>query len=273
MMIDRKLKRDSTYPHSGRLIVLDQKTDLTNPTAALENHLSIDFPAMPDVIELSRTAEYEVSHSMSVPDGVHQYMGTKPLEIPISFPLHYNDPEYCAAEGAKTILTLAARLHSFVAPIGNNDTHVNVGREGEESGQEGAQKQKVDEGESGSRIFLRNKAEIEQELSPPVSLLLELMWTEDGGPGIACVGYLKDVNTKFHGPFMRGPGGAYNLPSRCEYSFTFVHRPGHGNSFRVNTTLTGQQPQAYARKIKDNFYNTRDLTAQSGAGFRGFLDD
>ena len=78
--------------------------------------VSFDFPSMPDVVELARSADYYVNYSPVMPDGMHQYRGTKPLEIPLAFKLHAMDRTFCPY-GALTLLQLAARLHSFVLPL------------------------------------------------------------------------------------------------------------------------------------------------------------
>lgn len=268
-MADKPLRRQSTYPYSGRLIVLDANVNLreTSRIDALNNHLSIDFPAMPETLTLQRSADYTVLHNMVIPDGVHQYRGTHPLEIPINFSLHMNDPEYCADMGAKTLVVLSARLHSFILPLGSTEQSVDVGIPLEEAGNEAALAARASEARP---LVISNRDDLRADLSPPVTLLLELMATDQGGPGISCVGYVKDVKVDLHGPWLKGPGGAYNLPTSGDFSFTFVHRPGHGNRFRLNSTQTGLEPQAYAKKVKDDFYKTRDL--KSTSSFRGFRD-
>jgi len=118
--------RKNAYPYCGRLIVLDNSTgQLKDPFNIATQAFSIDFPAMPDQIELARSTSYRIAANMVMPDGIHQYMSTNPLEIPFNFKLHYGDTEYCR-EGSLTLLKLAARLHSLVAPLGDSTMSVQV---------------------------------------------------------------------------------------------------------------------------------------------------
>ncbi len=104
----------------------------------------------------------------------------------------------------------------------------------------------------------------------PVTCRLELIFTDHDAPGIACIGYVREVSVKLNGPWLRGPGKSKNLPSSADFSFQFVHRPGHGNAFNVDTTDFDLQPQAYAQTVQQNFYNTRHLVQV--ANYKG-LDD
>jgi hypothetical protein len=255
-----------------------------NPfNTAADSTFAINFPAMPDQIELVRRAEYKVSANMVLPDGIHQYMSTAPLEIPFSFKIHHGDTEYCT-EGPLTLLNLAARLHALVLPLGdssfavqvNNDASLDEGGNSQ-SGLVGLKNDAAVNQNSGQAASAQgsnstqasyNKDET-RKTDPPVTVRLELIRTRIEGTGIMCIGYIKDVKVVLLGPWLRGPDEAFNLPSAGDYSFTFVHRPGHGNWFSNRAgTISSLQAQAYAKFVRDRLYNTRDL-AKSGK-YRGF---
>jgi len=107
---------------------------------------------------------------------------------------------------------------------------------------------------------------------PPVAVRLEIILSRIDGPGIICTGYIKDVKAVLMGPWLRGPDKASNLPTAAEYSFTFVHRPGHGNwySNRKGAAAISAQAQAYAQFIRERLFNTRDL--KTTAQWRGWLN-
>src|ERR671925_632338 len=114
------IRRLSSYPYSGRLIVLDKDIGgnrVGGGVFQLSDLPAIEFPMLPTKgIELNRVADYEVQSGIPVPDGIHMYKGTQPLQIPISFSLSIHDEEYCQ-DGALSLLMVAARLHALVLPI------------------------------------------------------------------------------------------------------------------------------------------------------------
>lgn len=275
--LDVKIRRQKSYPYCGRLIVMDALNSGVNRPLepfSLEDNFSIDFPAMPESIELARSAEYKVVSNMVVPDGVHQYWATSPLQIPFTFNLHYLDEEYCP-DGALTLLRIAARLHSLVIPFGDSKLQVTVdndsplddtGKPQPQAPKPGAEQNVLKNAQSpqGPSFAAQNNAKFD----PPPTCRLELMFTQDDEPGIVCVGYLKDVKAVLKGPWLRGPGRSFNLPTSGEFGFTFIHRPGHGNAFSNAQSANSQQAQAYADFVRQNLYNTRAL-ALSG-NYRGF---
>jgi hypothetical protein len=274
--LDVKIRREKSYPHCGRLIVLES-LDSQKPLQPfdLENNFSLDFPAMPETIELARQTDYKVISNMVVPDGVHQYRFTSPLQIPFSFSLHSMDDEYCP-DGPLTLLRVAARLHSLVLPFGEsntvtvsvaNDSPLADGRpqQGTKSpGTEASVQAKSQEPDDPTFRAAENA-----KFDPPVTCRLELMFTKEAEPGIVCTGYVKDVRVVLKGPWLRGPERSFNLPTSGEFSFTFIHRPAHYNSFsRQNGISGGGQAQAFAEYVLRKFYNTREL---GGTGdYRGF---
>lgn len=278
--IDEEISRTTSAPYSGRLIVLRQvgKVDsVDSDTLGLTEEFAIDFPSQPESIDLDRTANYEVSENMVIPDGVHQYTGTSPLEIPVSFELHYQDRDYCP-EGALTLLKVAARLHSFLLPIstaGGFSVKVRVGDSGFDNGVEEVPSTGHDDDSLGANAIGSNVApdfsiEDADSIFYPVTLRLELMYVDDNSPGIVCTGYIKSVGVKLKGPFMKGPGNSRNLPTKAEYSFTFVHVPGYGNNYNSSAGSLGFQRQAFANTVKDQLYNTRSLSF--GGGYRGLSE-
>jgi len=254
---------------------LAQITDVKDNNRGFVNTISVDFPAMPDTLELARTADYAVNYNLVMPDGIHQYKGTKPMEIPVSFKLHSFDKQYCK-KGALTLLQLAARLHSFVLPISTFNSKVTIapvsgqpapapGRTNDASLEAGASQQTV-YGVSGAN-GIKNGA-----IYNPVTCWLHLMWTSNDQPGISAVGYVREVKVQFNGPWLRGPNNSFNLPTSADFSFVFIHRPGHGNNQGVSDSQLSPQiafgGQAFADDVKNKFYNTRDLVV--AANYQGF---
>lgn len=252
-----------------------QLTEILKSSRGYQNIVSVDFPAMPDTIELARSADYYVNYNIVMPDGIHQYKGTKPMEIPVSFRLHAMDAQYCK-KGALTLLQLAARLHSFVLPIstfsgetvvapqatnpnttsGRNDTAQIEAKSGQEQVWEVT-------GANGSK---------NGSVYAPVTCWLHLMWTSLEQPGISCIGYVREVKVQFNGPWLRGPAGSFNLPTSADFSFVFIHRPGHGNSTATSISQfpssIAESGQAFADNVKNRFYNTRNLVY--AANYQGY---
>lgn len=278
---------------NGRLVALNTtKTALQvkNPQTSqpFQDALSIDFPAMPDSVELARTAEYKWLTNPYMPDGIHQYMKTNPLEIPFSFLLHAEDSAYCP-QGALTLLQLAARLHSFILPIsaGNSNTSVSATVASETQPIDDTPPQNTpndtppagntdtgtQEKKAAGAASVQTPITGATAVSNPVTCWLHLMFIDDTQPGISCIGYVKEVGVKFNGPWRRSQSGGFNLPTSGEFSFTFVHRPGHGNSNFAQTIIPNSvslQPQAYANDILNKFYNTRNLVV--AANYKGITD-
>jgi len=279
-MPDVNIRRDEQLL-CGRLVAMPSTTTLAQITDVKDNNrgfvntISVDFPAMPDTLELARTADYAVNYNLVMPDGIHQYKGTKPMEIPVSFKLHSFDKQYCK-KGALTLLQLAARLHSFVLPISTFNSKVTIapvsgqpapapGRTNDASLEAGASQQTV-YGVSGAN-GIKNGA-----IYNPVTCWLHLMWTSNDQPGISAVGYVREVKVQFNGPWLRGPNNSFNLPTSADFSFVFIHRPGHGNNQGVSDSQLSPQiafgGQAFADDVKNKFYNTRDLVV--AANYQGF---
>jgi len=268
---DSLIRRAKSFPTCGRLIAMPTTSSLD---INLDNEVSIDFPAMPDSIELNRSANYTVHPNFFLPDGIHQYKHTEPLQIQISFRLHAFDQEFCP-KGALTLLEVAARLHSFILPIHSGPGAVDIsaqmppaeGATADTTTHMDSSEQRSAQAEGRPEVMEQGASNI----SAPVTCRLEVLLVDKESFAIAATGYLKEVSAKLQGPWLRGPGSAFNLPSAGDFSFTFVHRPGHGNSFNFKSTeagsTLGQQPQAYAHTVKNKFYNTRSLAVANYAGF------
>jgi len=282
MQDDPIISRDSSRMN-GRLLALPSRShvlknydpvyDPRNPKVqnALLLSTCIDFPAMPDVIELARRAEYNVHPNQVMPDGIHQYKHTSVLKIPVSFKLHYADTAYCT-EGALTLLKIAARLHSFILPIKTGNEEIffgaKIGRDFP-AATDDSQKEKDAQNANNSFDGIDVASVVGAEhIYNPVVCQLELMYIDENSPGIVCRGYVDEVSAKLQGPWLRGPELAFNLPTQAEYSFTFVHRPGHQNP--VDTKIVQRQPQAFANDVRQKLYFTRSLVQM--ADYKG-LDD
>jgi hypothetical protein len=262
--MDTLIRRDASFPFCGRLIALPTTRALdVGEDVSLLNELSIDFPAMPDSIDLNRAADYNVTVPINLADGIHQFKGTRPLEIPFSFRLHSFDQQFCP-QGALTLLSLAARLHSFVVPIDTGDLAIPAKAGAVTSNSDSHIEKNAADADGGTDMV----AVIGNKIAPPVTCRLELIFTDQSSPGIACTGYVREVAVKLNGPWLRGPGKSSNLPSSGDFSFVFVHHPGHGNS---NVGDVGDLfAQAYANVVKDRFYNTRQLAQSSN--YQGLAD-
>jgi hypothetical protein len=279
------IRRERSWRHNGRLLVLSDST-LDTPWAPVGNAFSIDFPAMPESIELARSAVYKVQANMVFPDGIHVYESTSPQEIPFSFKIHHGDHDYCQ-EGPLTLLKLAARLHSLVIPLGDSDEPVEVKNNrplDPETGNPQTEAAPAPKGDANVGMGAGQATSAQQggnatftatastrATDPPVVVRLELINAGIDAPGINCTGYVKDVKVTLLGPWLRGQGLLSNLPSAGEYSFTFVHLPGHGNYYsnpskQAYATL---QAQAYAQFIRERLYNSRSL--QTSAQYRGWV--
>lgn len=269
------LQRASSYPYSGRLIVLESgRTKDFDPFAGLSSFVAINLPSMPESVELARAVDYLVVNNQVMPDGIHQYKATAPLSIPISFRLHAMDKEFCP-QGSLSLLQVGGLLHSFALPISSTGAaaplRVTVGQ---------SQPQKPPNNETSSLVARAQSAdnpynvtpESGSDFSPPVTLRLELIFVDENSPGVVCTGYLKDVRVRFNGPWLRGPGRAGNLPTSGDYDFTFVHVPGYGNNFSLTTSPSGvdsTMAQAFADDVQKKLYNTRELTLISDRNYRG----
>ena len=279
-MADQTIRRSDDLL-CGRLVAmpstttLPQLTNILDDSRGFRNIISIDFPAMPDTIELARSADYAVNYNIVMPDGIHQYRGTKPMEIPISFKIHSFDQQYLK-KGALTLLQLAARLHSFILPISTFGPGVHVAPLAPDNlPLKGRATNAVIEKQASQENVYQVVGTGNSKtggIYSPVTCWLHLMWTGNEQPGISAIGYVREVKVVFNGPWLRGPNNSFNLPTSADFSFVFVHRPGHNNN---QVTVTSQFPnqigesgQAFADDVRKSLYNTRSLVY--AANYQGF---
>lgn len=272
------IRREETNLY-GRLVAIPTTNlQLEFASNAYANAVSIDFPCLPEVIELARETEYFVTSSPVLPDGLHQYRSTKPMEIPIEFKLHMNDESYCK-KGALTLLEIAARLHSFTLPVSKSGANSQVNLSAAQVSAPDSKGQGTDAAtQSSAESPLKWKVEgdsADDMPYPPVTCWLNLMWTNADAPGISCIGYVRNARIRLKKPWLRGKNGAFNLPSAAEYSFTFVHAPNYSNDFSLQNSdynpALGIQQNAMATHVRDKFYNTRAIN--TSVQYKGFGDE
>ena len=270
----------------GRLVSLSSTNDgvadylSSNRSNEASSSTVIAFPSMPEVVELAREADYRQTSAPYTPDGIHLYKKTNPLSIPISFSLHYQDP-FCS-QGGLSLLLIAAKLHSLILPINNSADRSNIGvtvgnyYSSAATGATGPGKApNTPEGASApttggaeESIAFNNNSGQASTVFPPACLLdLISVGDRNGAPGIRCYGYVRSVNVKLKGPWMRGaieygPDGIRNVPTSAEFSFVFVHAPGFSNYFGGTASSPFQLSglSAFAQDVLGNLYNTVPLT-------------
>jgi len=231
--------------------------------ATVQNAIILNFPSMPDSIELARKAVYATHPLYLSPDGaVAWYQYTEPLRIPFSFKLHAFDHEYCP-QGALTLLDIAAKLHSMILPIGERGTSTTATKIAGPSKAGPSTKKSTSEqslslsaDDPASRSFSITSDASTANVRPPVAVMLDLIYAGSDAPGVSCVGYLDEVKVALNGPWLTPPGsGNMNLPTSIGASFVFVHRPSH-----TNTSEAAQvSVSALADDVKDRLYNTLHL--------------
>ena len=298
---------------TGRLVSLAHASNavldyITGKSQTLANSVEIHFPSMPDSIDLVRQANYIVTSNFLVPDGVHQFRDVAPLEIPFKFSLHAFDDD--CPEGSLTLLRIAGQLHALQVPIntnpnlnveakavGFNYSGVSMAQEVEDlekeyrstndsvvlsrlndaknrmasTRNEAGTQQRAD---TPAEVNVKNGQEVES-VKMPVAVYLDLISAGTNQPGVACVGYIKAVDVKLKGPFLRGQqSDQYNLPTSADYAFTFVHRPGHTNDFlglySQPGLALGLQANAFADDIKNKLFNTVGLLSGRVPSYQGF---
>ena len=225
-----------------------------------EGKVVIYLPQLPEEIELPRENQYlQKGDNLIMPDGLFLYQSTNPLEIQLTFTLHATDD--LAEEGAKTLLDIAARLHSLLLPA-SNDPLSRTGKAPSAVLAKGiASQENVEnrlEQNTNTRLDAPN-VQPDEEFSMPPACSLRLMQAGARGLGVNCVGFVKSAVVKFHGPYLQTANSdeSFNLPSAATYSFTFVHNPSYTNS--LNTM--GKFINAFGPDVYSYFYNTAHLAA------------
>lgn len=220
--------------------------------------IAIYLPHLPEDLEITRENQYQVTNTYALPDGLHIYQSTSPLELSLAFSLHAFD-DLCP-EGGKTLLAIAAQLHALELPAKNDTIYMTSkslpasgdgSRDASQEAQELARK-------SASNA---NSDSTDQYPNYPPAVSLSLIKAGANGLGIDCVGFIRRVSVKLHAPFLQtADGNSFNIPSAATYEFTFVHNPSYTNKLTEKTKFVN----AFGPDVLNYFYNTGHLTALSG---------
>lgn len=242
-----------------------------------DDQIVINFPNLPDEIDVMRTSEWRVTQSPLLPDGFHMYDHTSPLELPFTFKIHAFD-DY-SVNGAETILQIAAKLHALQLPIINSKQTGKITRDSGGVPESSTDAAKEAKGSSpnedlGTGLSVENDKYGTNYFFPPACVLNLMIGS--GGPtalGICCIGYVKNVSTKLKGPWLNSGRADINrnLPSMGEFSFTFVHAPSYTNSLNFDGDNKLLTAQVGAYRMKNSFYNTIDILSEAGVdvGYKG----
>lgn len=247
--------------------------------AEADDQIVINFPNLPDEIDVMRTSEWRVTQSPLLPDGFHMYDHTSPLELPFTFKIHAFD-DY-SVNGAETILQIAAKLHALQLPIINSKQTGKITRDSGSVPDSSTDAAKEEKGSSpnqdqglGTGLSVENDKYGTNYFFPPACVLNLMIGS--GGPtalGICCIGYVKNVSTKLKGPWLNSGRADVNrnLPSMGEFSFTFVHAPSYTNSLNFDGDNKLLTAQVGAYRMKNSFYNTIDILSEAGVdvGYKG----
>jgi hypothetical protein len=259
--------RSDTQADRGRAIGTEQ-----------DDQIVINFPNLPDEIDLMRSSEWRVTQSPLLPDGFHMYDHTSPLELPFTFKIHAFD-DY-SVNGPETILQIAAKLHALQLPIINSKQSGKITRDSGDVPESNTDSAKQQKGENPNRQELGSTLTVENNVYGtnywfPPACVLNLM-IGSGGPtalGICCIGYVKNVSTKLKGPWLNSGRADVNrnLPSAGEFSFVFVHAPSYTNSLNFDGDNKLLTAQVGSYRMKNSFYNTVGLLSEAGVdvGYKG----
>lgn len=228
----------------------------------VEGEVTIYLPHLPEDLELARETNYDNNGSnMVMPDGLHIYQYTSPLEIAFQFTLHAFD-DLCP-EGSKTLLDIAARLHCMALPSSNDPLSTSAKSPPITTNPDTIASQEAVQGQRG--VFVDKSAinafsTDDDRFKYPPACLLRLIQAGPRGLGVNCVGFVKSPSVVLHGPYLQAVDSAttFNLPSAATYKFTFVHNPSY-----TNLLGSGKFVNAYGPDILENFYNTAHLAALS----------
>jgi len=192
---------------------------------------SIQFPHMPETLDLGRSASYVPVKTASNPDGgIVMYTSTEQLKVPITFKAHAFDSEFCP-QGPMTLLEMAGRLHSLVLPNFVTTFDYAVTATAVDSNFRSTSEAAIDSGvnttENGYGIIGTGSDKVPL---PPAPVLLKLITTEFG-TGVQFYGYVENVRVVLRGPWLQIEGNSSytNLPTSAEFSFTVVHSPSYFN--------------------------------------------
>lgn len=261
----------------AQLYSLTSRSNLTSDSRFLstenDDQVVIDFPNLPDEIDIMRTSEWRVTQSPLLPDGFHIYDHTSPMELPFTFKIHAFD-DY-SVNGAETILQIAAKLHALQLPIINSKQSGGLRGTGSApaSGTDSAKEAQGSEPNAQAQTGLGDSLSVDNGkygtdyyFPPACALNLMIGSTGPTALGICCIGYVKNVSTKLKGPWLNSgrADSNRNLPSAGEFSFTFVHAPSYTNSLNFDGDNKLLTAQVGASRMKRSFYNTIDVLSDAG---------
>lgn len=235
----------------------------SDSTVEQPGEIVVNFPAMPDVIDFTRTANYNnvAASSPGLADGLHIYTGTSPLTLELSFTLHSYDVDFTAQDGPVALLAIAARLHALTLPIWQKNTGSLI-----LTAASAIELPKAN-GSFGSEQALRALGNPANPFQPigtyyPMACQLRIItaaWTRGTittDYGVFCRGFVTKATARLKGPWLYGGPNLQNLPSSAEYAITFVHQPGFSND-QANPL---QNIQTMAQDVYQRFYNQDQLS-------------
>lgn len=268
MTVQEPVKRANKYARLlsiGEGGISDSSTDTGGSSPVI-----IDFPSMPETIDLVRNSKYIVETPPNVPDGIHVFHFTEPMKIPISFKISSYDS--FAPQGGLTLLYIASKLHALALPIGIDNIN-NAKAQALNTGDPATPK-KTDAAlgntpsGTGTEPTPAKTTGLKLPAWPAVCFL-NLITITNSLRGISCIGYVENVSVKLKGPFLSADDGSFNIPSSGEFSFTFVHAPGYRNKPFRNIANTAAS--AYAGDVLSNLYNTYALSQKQKGGIQPII--
>ena len=271
-------------------IVSGNDINVANATtfdAEVNGQLRINFPAMPETINLARQATYESLRTPAAPDGFHWYKHTDPLVIPIKFSLAGFDRDYCRDDGSYALLDTAAKLHAMTMPIiparidqtrqapsvingqAGTDASLLASAQGSSSQSAGANTPSPSSVSNAVNITVGQDRSASATLDKsadavyyPPACVLSIVLAELPGRaplGIRCVGFVSSVDVTFHGPWLQGGsnrGGAIvNMPTKADFEFRFTHQPNYTNARMANENYAGNLYTTTASIVRNRLYN------------------
>jgi hypothetical protein len=251
----------ASFPTSmGRLATVP-KSGYTPQVIDQDSSIVIYLPQLPEDIELSRENQYDDNNTFATPDGLFVYKSTNPLEIPLSFSLHAYD-DLCP-QGPKTLLDIAAALQALQLPASGTFKNAKAAS-AQQSGNKAADSESTPTPSTNATPAIPDSPSFDLKFPPACSL--RLIQAGQGGKGINCVGFVKRVAVKLHGPFLQTSDQAngFNLPSAITCDFVFVHSPLYTNNMQ---SLGGAQRPIIGPDVYAYFYNTAAVTAAAGLSY------
>lgn len=263
--------RANTYAALYTLESGDNLTTSVIPTAQ-GSRIIINFPAMPELLELARSAVYRnFSESPITPDGYHIYQHTEPMEVPIRFSISARDDDYCNGDGPLALLQTAASLQALQNPIRTGSQSANLGLGSAASVADNSQgnftESQLQNGSSvgvgNTGVTLSSTTATAPFLFPPACCMNIILASWNGRQlALQMTGFVRRVGTTFRGPWLQGKfqsggGGLQNMPSFLDCDFVFVNQPGYSNNFAAPFVMTS------AKDVWQNLFDVATLPSSS----------